>query len=66
MFLIETHTDQKARIREWFEQSCQPVTVPQILLVLDYINNYGYSLEVACPLAMESYKVHFLKSSTVK
>ena len=66
MFLIETHTDQKARIREWFQQCCPSVTAPQMLLAFDYMINYGYSIEVACSLAMESYKVYSPKIRTVK
>jgi hypothetical protein len=58
MPVIEIHVDQKIQIREWFEKCCQSVTGPQMLLALDYIKNYGYSLDVACPLALESYKMH--------
>jgi hypothetical protein len=65
MHRFEINTDQKKRIREWFEQNHKPLTVLQFLLALDYLNNYGYSLEVACPLALDSYKVTIIPSTPV-
>ena len=56
MHLIIKNIEQRIRVWDWFEKNQQTVTTVQFLLALEYFNNYGYALDVACPLAMDSYK----------
>jgi hypothetical protein len=58
MYRISLNNEKRDRVKEWFERNQQPVTTVQFLLALEYLKNYGYTLDVACPLAMESYKIN--------
>ena len=58
MKVVIKNIEQRIRVWDWFEKNQQTdnVTIVQFLLALEYFNNYGYSLDIACPLAMDSYK----------
>jgi hypothetical protein len=60
MHVIIKNIEQRIRVWDWFEKNQQTVTPVQFLLALEYFNNYGYALDVACPLAMDSYKINSL------
>jgi hypothetical protein len=47
----------RIKVWEWFERNNQAVSKVQFLLAVEYFNNYGYALDIACPLAIESYKI---------
>jgi len=57
MQLIFKNIEERIRVWEWFERNQIAFTTVQFLLAVEYFNNYGYTLDVACPLAMESYKI---------
>ncbi len=61
MHEIYKNIEQRIRVWEWYERNQQTVTTVQFLLALEYFNNYGYAIDVACPLALESYKVNSLR-----
>ena len=55
MFTMEAYNEKKDLLREWFSQSGREVKPAQFLLAVDYFNNYGYAVETACLLALDSY-----------
>jgi len=56
MFLIDNYNEKKNLLKEWFTRNHQEVKPAQFLLAVDYLNNYGYQVETACLLALDSYR----------
>ncbi len=55
MHEIDAYDENKALLMDWFSRSNKVVKPVQFLLAVDYINNYGYPVETACLLALDSY-----------
>ena len=56
MFAMDAYNEKKEMLREWFLRSGRDVKAAQFLLAVEYLNNYGYAVETACLLALDSYK----------
>ena len=46
-------------IQSWYITRQIIASRVQILLAADYVANYGYPLDTACQLALQSYRVDF-------
>jgi len=56
IMLATDHCDEKIiLLKEWFILNKRDVKPAQLLLAVDYVKNYGYPVETACLLALESY-----------
>lgn len=56
MFPIDAYNEKLAQLNEWFTRNNREVKPAQFLLAVDYVNNYGYPVETACLLALDSYR----------
>ena len=56
MFKIDIYNEKKTVLKEWFTRNNREVKPAQFLLAVDYVNNYGYPVETACLLALDSYR----------
>ncbi len=55
MTAIDIFDEKKTVLRDWFIRNNRDVKPVQFLLAVDYVNNYGYPVETACLLALDSY-----------
>jgi hypothetical protein len=55
MIAIDIYNEKKTVLRDWFARNKREVKPAQFLLAVDYVNNYGYPVETACLLALDSY-----------
>jgi hypothetical protein len=56
MFPIDAYHEKLNLLNEWFSRNNREVKPAQFLLAVDYVNNYGYPVETACLLALDSYR----------
>jgi hypothetical protein len=48
----------KTRIQKWFDERQLSVSVAQYMLAVDFVITYDYPIDIACKLALDSFKRH--------
>jgi hypothetical protein len=49
-------TQTKVRIQNWFDERHIAVSAAQYMLAVDFVVTYDYPIDIACKLALDSYK----------
>jgi len=50
------HSETKVKIKKWFTERKTKVSLPQFLLAEEYVKIYDYPIDIACKLALDSYR----------